>query len=49
MKKPRYNLVSVRLSDDEREALDLLMIKYKCNASDVLRIAFNQFYSGTHQ
>lgn len=48
-KSPRYNVVSVRLSDDEQRMLRIAMDKLKVNASDALRAALHQYAAGVHK
>jgi predicted DNA-binding protein len=36
---PRYNVISMRISDEEREQLELLMNKTHMSVSDIMREA----------
>lgn len=36
---PRYNVISMRISDDERETLEMLMSATRKNVSDIMREA----------
>lgn len=36
---PRYNVISMRISDDEREALEMIMSVTRKNVSDIMREA----------
>lgn len=36
---PRYNVISMRISDDEREALEAIMNATRKNVSDIMREA----------
>lgn len=38
---PRYNVISMRISDDERETLDLIMNETHMSVSEVMREAMN--------
>ncbi len=36
---PRYNVISMRISDDEREALETIMTATRKNVSEIMREA----------
>ncbi len=36
---PRYNVISMRISDDERETLEMIMSATRKNVSDIMREA----------
>ena len=36
---PRYNVISMRISDDERETLEMIMNATRKNVSDIMREA----------
>ena len=38
---PRYNVISMRISDDERETLELIMNETHMSVSEVMREAMN--------
>ncbi len=40
---PRYNVISMRISDEEREHLEHLMSKTKKSVSDIMREAMEYF------
>lgn len=40
---PRYNVISMRISDEEREHLENLMSKTKKSVSDIMREAMEYF------
>jgi predicted DNA-binding protein len=40
---PRYNVISMRISDDEREHLENLMSTTKKSVSDIMREAMEYF------
>ena len=40
---PRYNVISMRISDEEREHLENLMCKTKKSVSDIMREAMEYF------
>jgi predicted DNA-binding protein len=40
---PRYNVISMRISDEEREHLESLMSKTKKSVSDIMREAMEYF------
>lgn len=40
---PRYNVISMRISDEEREHLDELMDKTQLSISDIMREAMEYF------
>jgi len=40
---PRYNVISMRISDEEREHLETLMNKTHKSVSDVMRQAMDYF------
>lgn len=42
---PRYNVISMRISDDERETLELIMNETHMSVSEVMREAMNIFRS----
>jgi len=48
-KSPRYNVVSVRLSDAEQAMLQEVMDRLGVNASDALREALRYYYAGIHK
>lgn len=48
-KSPRYNVVSVRISDSEQTMLRYAMDKLGVNASDALREALRHYYAGIHK
>ena len=35
--KPRYNVVSMRISDEEKEALEMVTLLTRKNVSDIMR------------
>ncbi|KAA0891403.1 MULTISPECIES: ribbon-helix-helix protein, CopG family [Oryzomonas] len=44
---PRYNVISMRISDEEREHLENLMSKTKKSVSDIMREAM-EYFSAQH-
>lgn len=38
---PRYNVISMRISDDERETLEQIMNETRMSVSEVMREAMN--------
>ncbi len=42
---PRYNVISMRISDDERDTLELIMNETHMSVSEVMREAMNIFRS----
>lgn len=40
---PRYNVISMRISDEEREHLENIMKKTKLSISDIMREAMEYF------
>ena len=40
---PRYNVISMRISDDERETLEMIMNETHMSVSEVMREAMNIF------
>ena len=38
---PRYNVISMRISDDERETLEQIMSETRMSVSEVMREAMN--------
>jgi len=45
---PRYNVISMRISDEEREHLENIMEKTKKSISDIMREAMDHF-AATHE
>jgi len=45
---PRYNVISMRISDEEREQLESLMSKTKKSVSDIMREAM-EYFSAQHE
>jgi len=46
---PRYNVVSLRISDAEREALDEFVIRTKRSVSQLMREAMERLLTGMEQ
>jgi len=46
---PRYNVISMRISDEEREQLESLMSKTKKSVSDIMREAMEYFSAQQEQ
>lgn len=40
---PRYNVISMRISDEEREQLELLVARTHMSVSDIMREAMGYF------
>lgn len=40
---PRYNVVSMRISTEERKRLNAIAVKSNMNVSDIMRIAFENY------
>jgi predicted DNA-binding protein len=45
---PRYNVISMRISDEEREHLEHLMSKTQKSVSDIMREAM-EFFSAKYE
>jgi arsenate reductase-like glutaredoxin family protein len=45
---PRYNVISMRISDEEREHLENIMEKTQKSISDIMREAMDHF-AATHE
>jgi len=43
---PKFYVISLRITDDERKALDNLAYLTRRNVSSIMREAFQQFYNG---
>lgn len=41
---PRYNVISMRVSDEEKEAFDKLMQRTRKSASSLMREAIQQYF-----
>ena len=46
---PRYNVISMRISDEEREHLENIMEKTKLSISDIMREAMEYFAANYDQ
>ena len=46
---PRYNAISMRISDEEREHLENLMLKTHKSVSDIMREAMEYFAANYEQ
>lgn len=46
---PRYNVISMRISDEEREHLENIMKKTKLSVSDIMREAMEYFAANYDQ
>ena len=46
---PRYNVISMRISDEEREHLENLMLKTHKSVSDIMREAMEYFSANYEQ
>lgn len=46
---PRYNVISMRISDEEREHLENIMQKTKLSISDIMREAMEYFAANYEQ
>ena len=45
---PRYNVISVRVSETERKRLDDIAAQNNMNLSDIMRIAFENYTTTIH-
>ena len=45
---PRYNVISMRISEEERKRLDVIAARCKMNVSDIMRVAFENFTTKFH-
>lgn len=46
---PRYNVISMRISDEEREHLENIMEKTQLSISDIMREAMDYFAANYNQ
>jgi antitoxin component of RelBE/YafQ-DinJ toxin-antitoxin module len=46
--KPRYNVISMRISEEERKRLDDIAARNNMNVSDMMRIAFENYTTTSH-
>ena len=46
--KPRYNVISMRISEEERKRLDVIAVQCKMNVSDMMRVAFENYTTAIH-
>ena len=45
---PRYNVISMRISKEERKRLDVIANVCKMNVSGIMRVAFENFTTKFH-
>ncbi len=45
---PRYNVISMRISEEERKRLDDIAARCKMNVSDIMRVAFENYTTTIH-
>ncbi|MDD2852216.1 MAG: ribbon-helix-helix protein, CopG family [Desulfuromonadaceae bacterium] len=47
-RNPRYNVISMRISEEERKRLDDIAARVNMNISDIMRVAFENYTTSFH-
>ncbi|MDD2853001.1 MAG: ribbon-helix-helix protein, CopG family [Desulfuromonadaceae bacterium] len=47
-RNPRYNVISMRISEEERKRLDTIVERSSMSVSEIMRIAFENYTTRFH-